>query len=52
MTIKITFKHLPRAGRFTRGNKYYVRYNTKGSVHDPENKTHDYRLPKFLWDRL
>ncbi len=48
-------KYLPAKGKFVRVGsraKYYVRYNSKGSVWADGNRTIDWRLPKFLWDRL
>lgn len=52
MTITVSFKHLPRGGKYSMGGKYYVRYNSLGSVWAEGNKQYDFRLPKFLWSRL
>lgn len=52
MKIRVTFKRLPAGGKFMRGNRCYVRYNSKGSVWAEGNRVHDYWLPKFIWDKL
>lgn len=52
MKIRVTFKHLPAGGKYKKGRWHYVRYNTKGSVWEPENVSHDYWLPKWIWKRI
>jgi hypothetical protein len=52
LKIRITFKYLPADGKFQKGSGYYVRYLSKGRITAPGNRTIDFRLPKFLWDRI